>query len=199
MRKANSGAARAKRKKGSPERLLWGIPVLLAVLCFLLYANTLGHSLVFDDVTLILQNRSVLELDWATILYKGGYRPFRTLTYALNYAVGGEDPFGYHLVNVLLHALNAVLAFLLFWRLSRSNAVAGIGAAFMALHPVQTAAVAYVSGRKDLLAAFFLLAGFYLYVSRRKEGGIGWKTLVAVLPLFVLAILSKEVAIVLPV
>jgi tetratricopeptide (TPR) repeat protein len=160
-----------------------------------LYVNTLGHDFVFDDVTLILQNPSVRSLDWFSIIYWDGYRPVRTLTYGLNYAIGGEDPFGYHLVNIVLHGLNVLLVYSLVLLLGRSNLAAGSAGLLFAIHPVQSAAVAYISGRKDLLAAFFVLLGLNLYL--RSRNGESWKLAIA-FACFLMALLSKEVAIVFP-
>jgi len=173
---------------------LW-IGVGLFLLSVGLYLNTLGHDFVFDDVTLILQNPSVTSLDWFSIVYWDGYRPVRTLTYAVNYAIGGEDPFGYHLVNVLLHGLNVLLAYFLLFKLTRSNLIAGSAGLLFAVHPVQSAAVAYVSGRKDLLAAFFVLLGLNLYLKSRNSD---FPRLSIAFVCFMMAILSKEVAIVFP-
>ncbi len=169
---------------------------LVVGLALLAYANTLSNGFAFDDVTLIEQNPQVTELRWGEMLGRSGYRPFRTFTYALNYWLGGLDPFGYHLVNLLLHGANAALVYLLLSKLSRSRRAAFAGALLFALHPVQTAAVAYVSGRKDLLAAFFVLLGFLAYLSYRSSRGkihLG-----ASLGCFGLAVLSKEVAVVFP-
>ncbi len=179
-------------------RCNWVAAVLIAVSATILFANTLGHELLFDDVTLILQNPFVTSLDWKGIVWDSGYRPVRTLTYALNYAVSGENPFSYHLVNVLLHGANVLLLFHLVWLLSASNLAAGVAAALFAAHPVQTAAVAYVSGRKDLLAAFFVLAATSLFLTLRK--GTRYRVAVAVGSglAFLLALGSKEVAIVFP-
>ena len=170
--------------------------VLIFGVAFGLYANTLQHGFVYDDVTLIEQNQQVKSLQWTEIMSLKGYRPIRTLTYAMNFVLGGTDPFGYHLFNVLLHACNAVLVFFLFWRWSHANLLATVGALFFAVHPVQTAAVAYVSGRKDLLATFFVLLGCLCYRFYRERT----KRYLPVLGAFcfILAILSKEVAIVFP-
>ncbi len=178
----------------TPSWKLW-IGVGLFLLSVGLYLNTLGHDFVFDDVTLILQNPNVRDLDWFSIVYWDGYRPVRTLTYAVNYAIGGEDPFGYHLVNVLLHGLNVLLVYFLFLKLTRSNLIAGSAGLLFAVHPVQSAAVAYISGRKDLLAAFFILLGLNLYL--RSRNGDYSKFAIA-FACFLMAILSKEVAIVFP-
>jgi tetratricopeptide (TPR) repeat protein len=179
-------------------RCHWTAAVLIALFGTILFANTLGHELLFDDVTLILQNPFVTSLDWKGIVWDSGYRPVRTLTYALNYAISGEDPFSYHLVNVLLHGLNVLFLFRLVWLLSASNLMAGVAAGLFAAHPVQTAAVAYVSGRKDLLAACFVFAAMALFLTLR----VGTRHRLAAAAgsalAFLLALGSKEVAIVFP-
>jgi len=184
-----------ERQSGRDSSLVW-VALLLFGLTVLLYVNTLGHEVVFDDVTLIQQNPQVQQLDWLSIVWKGGYRPVRTLTYAFNYALDGENPAGYHLFNVLLHACNVILVFFFLWLLTRSKIVAGVAGLVYAVHPLQTAAVAYVSGRKDLLAAFFLLLGFTLYLMFRRNRTK--RQLGLVYLCFLLAVLSKEVALVFP-
>lgn len=193
-----------KRKPGAGKRPLdrgyktWSI-IFLALFSFLLYANTLGHGFVFDDITLILQNPQVQEFDLSGIFSLQGYRPVRTLTHALEWALFGENPMVFHLNNILLHMLNVLLLFLFLGRLTRSRLAALAGAVFFMVHPVQTAAVAYVSGRKDLLATFFLLLGFWLY-TRTADPRQGRRWIYpAAWACFFLALLSKEVAIVFPV
>ena len=170
--------------------------LLLAVTVVSLYSNTLFHSFVFDDVTLIQQNTDVTELNWGRILGRTGYRPVRTFTYALNFALGGVNPFGYHLLNLILHALNSILTFLLLRSLLGRLDAPFLGAMLFAVHPVQTASVAYVSGRKDLLATFFLLVASLLYVQWRRRGG--WQRVLLTALALLLAVLSKEVAVVFP-
>ena len=171
--------------------------LLLAAAVVSLYANTLFHDFVFDDVTLIQQNTDVTELNWGRILGRTGYRPVRTFTYALNFALGGANPFGYHLLNLILHAVNSILTFLLLRSILGRLDASFLGAMFFAVHPVQTASVAYVSGRKDLLAAFFLLLASLLYIQWRRRRG--WPRGVFTGLAVFLAVLSKEVAVVFPV
>ncbi len=183
----------ATTKRGRPSAWLgWA---LLAIAAFA-YWNTLDHAFVFDDATLISQNPQVTQLQWGQMLGRSGYRPVRTFTYALNYLVGGLDPWGYHLFNLVLHGFNSVLVYLLFFSLSQSTRLSFAGALLFTVHPAQTAAVAWVSGRKDLLALFFILLGTLAYISYRR--GREGKMLGAVLVCFVLATLSKEVALVFP-
>ena len=194
----------ARRKPGSsspglgarlrkPELLY---PCLLLAVVFGLYWNTLGHEFVHDDLTLIQQNRTVTELRWGDIFSHRVYRPVRTLTYAFNYWADGPDPSGYHLFNLLLHALNSILVYRLFRVVTGRRTPALAGALLFAAHPVQTAAVAYVSGRKDLLAAFFILAGCLSFLSYRDTARRRY--LLLCLACLVVGVLSKELVIVLP-
>ena len=195
--------SRRRKNKGSAPGLaarLWRpnliYPCLLLAVVLGLYWNTLGHEFVHDDLTLIQQNRTVTELRWGDIFSHRVYRPVRTLTYALNYWAGGLDPTGYHLFNVLLHALNSMLVYWLFRAVTGRRTLALAGALLFAAHPVQTAAVAYVSGRKDLLAAFFILAGCLSFLSYRDTGRRRY--LLLCLACLVVGVLSKELVIVLP-
>ena len=195
-------AARRKGRRSSPGlgARLWRpdliYPCLLLAVALGLYWNTLGHEFVHDDLTLIQQNRTVTELRWGDILSHRVYRPVRTLTYALNYWAGGLDPAGYHLFNLLLHALNSILVYWLFRAVTGRRTLAVAGALIFAAHPVQTAAVAYVSGRKDLLAAFFILAGCLSFLSYRDSGRRRY--LLLCLACLVVGVLAKELVIVLP-
>ncbi len=193
MTRKKRARSKSAASRGPDPRLLAAVLLLLSIG---LYLNTLGHGFVFDDGALILQNSQVTGLRWGEMLGSQGYRPVRTFTYAVNYLIGGTDPFGYHLLNVLLHAANVLLLLWLLWRWTASPLAASAGAALFAAHPVQTAAVAYVSGRKDLLVTLFLLASLALYTRFRREGG--WKFLAGSLALFVPAMLSKELAVVFP-
>ena len=168
--------------------------VLLVAVVASLYSNTLFHDFVFDDVTLIQQNPDVIDLNWGNIFGRSGYRPVRTFTYPLNSALGGMNPFGYHLFNLLLHAANSLLVFLFLRSIQGWIDVSFLGAMLFAVHPVQTASVAYISGRKDLLAAFFVLLALLFYNKWRRQGG--WQRLTLTVSALLLAILSKEVAVV---
>ena len=187
---------RANRKTPRKHSQVTLFCLLLAAVVVSLYANTLSHGFVFDDVTLIQQNTDVTQLNWGRILGRTGYRPGRTFTYALNYALGGTDPFGYHLLNLLLHAANSVLTFLLLRSILGRVDASFLGAMLFAVHPVQTASVAYISGRKDLLAGFFVLLASILYIGWRRRGG--WQRLALTILSLLLAVLSKEVAVVFP-
>ncbi|MBI2821324.1 MAG: tetratricopeptide repeat protein [Acidobacteria bacterium] len=151
---------------------------------------------MFDDLPLIQDSPQIRSADQvAKIFGRQGYRPVRTLTYALNYWLFGPHPFYFHLTNVLLHAANGVLVFLLLQTLFSPGAALA-GAALFICHPAQTAAVAYVSGRKDVLAAGFLVAGLLCFASFRNTRKR--HALLGAVGLFALALFSKEVAVIFP-
>ncbi|HON01177.1 MAG TPA: hypothetical protein PLM33_13090, partial [Acidobacteriota bacterium] len=186
MERTKRRDAHFEKRSHRTENLPWA-GWLVVVVATLLYVNTLGHDFVFDDISLILQNPQVTNLDWWGIIGKSGYRPVRTLTYALNYALTGENPVSYHAFNVLVHALNAWLLLVLVQRLTQSRRLALAVALLFAAHPAQTAAVAYISGRKDLLATGFVFTGLIFYLRWRSEEGRKYG--IAALTAFLLAVL----------
>jgi tetratricopeptide (TPR) repeat protein len=172
---------------------------------FLAYANSIGGEFVFDDTVIIQGNKIIQGLDgahlkeifgghyWKAVERQGGlYRPVVMLTYAVNYAVDGEDPTGYHLFNVVVHALNGILLFFLIEELVSRRPLSFLSALLFILHPIRTEGVASIVGRAESLSAFFILAGWWAYVRQRKEGGPRWLALS--LASFLLAVLCKESA-----
>lgn len=131
------------------------------------YLNSLGGALFFDDVMAVLKNPLVHDGDVAAIVsrpsWNGGirdklWRPTTTLTFAVNYALHGPAPAGYHLGNLLLHAGVSVLVLIVFARTTVVPRAALAAALLFATHPIHTEAVASVVGRAELIAA----AGFFL-------------------------------------
>ncbi len=176
-----------------------GLVFLVAVA---VYLNSLAGEFVFDDTSVIQSNPQIRSLGWTnltqifgshywqTVAGQGGlYRPVVILSYALNYAAGGLDPWGYHLVNVVLHALAAVLVYAVIEELFREARFSLWSGLLFALHPIRTEAVAYLTGRAEILAALFFLAAWRCHLLGRWALGAG---------AFLLAALSKESAFTLP-
>ncbi len=127
---------------------------------------------------------------------KGMYRPLLLVTYALNYAVGGYEVGGYHLVNIALHATNAALLLWLGYLLSGRLLVGFLAGIMFAVYPLTTEPVNYISSRSDTLSAMFYLLGICLFVRVSKNGR---STLyVATVGALILGLLSKSTAITLP-
>ena len=188
----------------------WTPLLALAVLGFALYADALQAPFLFDDNDAILRNRSIRTLGASLLeipdqLPVSG-RPLVSFSLAVNYALGGYDPWGYHLFNMLLHLANACLVFVVLRRAlctsrrseSQAGAVAWVAATIWAAHPLASEAVVYVMQRTELLVSFFSLGALAAAQQGWQEprqrglwhGG-------AVLCVFGAA-LCKEVAVVIP-
>jgi len=148
-----------------------------AILIFLaacaVYWNSLDGEFVFDD-TAIVKNLDprlggILGSHyWQSVAGSGGlYRPVVMLSYALNHLLGELDPWGYHLVNVVIHAVNAVLVLLVIGELFGDRRFAFWSGLLFALHPIRTEAVAYVVGRAESLAALGFLAAWWCWLRGR--------------------------------
>jgi hypothetical protein len=125
------------------------------------------------------------------------YRPVTTFSFALNYLWAKDSPAGYRIVNVLIHAANAFLVFLLVYALFRHKALALTSMAIFVFHPVHEWVVNYVVGRSDLLQMFFGLMSLMFFVEFIQKG----RSVLYVLSVvaFVLGLLSREATIILPV
>jgi protein O-mannosyl-transferase len=174
-------------------------PAILAVAVLLAYFNALAGVFQFDDYNVIVDNPAVHTLSaWFDSM--PGIRPLLKLSYALNWTID-SGPFGFHLFNVLVHAVNTVLVYRLL-RVLRGERVEMqwaplVGALLFALHPVHTEAVTYVSGRSISLMALFYLCSILAWMRADRAAHVGaWRALSA--GLFGATLLVKETAITLP-
>jgi protein O-mannosyl-transferase len=186
---------------------------LAALAGCVVFAPTLNYQFVWDDRATVLGNRAIRSLANAPLFFTGHaftgasadlrdikvieyYRPVWVLSLAVNHAVWGERPLGYHLSNVLLHALASGLTAWLVFELGAGAAAAALAGLLFAVHPVHAEAVAWVSARNELLLTAFLLLAFIAYLRLRR--GAGPHVGAACLAFFALALLSKETAVVFP-
>lgn len=160
------------------------------------YANALRADFQFDDYNVIVQSAVVHSWTAWWSDFPHGIRPLLKATYTLNWTLG-LGPFGFHLLNVLVHGLNTLLAYALakavVQRTSSESAYATwvplLTALLFAVHPIQTEAVTYISGRSMSLMTLLYLGSLLAYIHGRYLLSPA---------LFVLALLVKEVAVTLP-
>ncbi len=184
----------------------WAGPALLLGGVLLGYADSFSGSFQFDDFNVIVDNPSVHSVPAWLSGARRGIRPLLKLTYALNWT-GGTGPFGFHLFNVAVHACNTLLVYFLSRRLvSRDGRTRGetsaapaplLAALLFAVHPVQTEAVTYISGRSMSLMAFFYLGSMSSYIRGVETNGRVLTHLVSP-ALFLLAAMTRETAVTLP-
>jgi protein O-mannosyl-transferase len=200
-----------------PSIRLLAYPVLLVLLNLAAYSNTFQADWQFDDVPNILANSDIQisDLSWNSLVQAagnrvGGYRPVAYLTFALNYYFFGFSLVSHHSVNLLIHAANALLVFDVVRRISRlglpslpttsHQTLSFFVSAFWSLSPLQTQSVTYIVQRMNLLAALFALLFIRSYLRWRAASTRtnSWRSLAAISIWLLLAIGSKENAVVIP-
>ena len=178
--------------------------LFVLVVTFLAFYNLLDANFTNWDANLfVTENPLIRSLSWDNIkvifttFYKEDYlHPLVLLSYSLEYKLFELDPFHYHLDNLILHLCNTALVFYFIYLLSRKAAIAFVVTLLFGIHPLQVESVAWISERKGLLATFFFLQASisYLTYMKRARGVFLGISLFA----FILALLSKAVAVIFP-
>jgi tetratricopeptide (TPR) repeat protein len=226
MGKASKKKRFSSERRYEPEKVslpgsgLLGKPIVhiifLSVICLLAYSNTFKVPFQFDDKESIVENHTIKDL--GALIKPSAVKNIRyigVLTFALNYKVNGLDVTGYHIVNLFIHIINALIVYWLivltfstpFLEKSElkdsSNLLALFTALFFACHPVQTQAVTYIVQRFASLATMFYLFSIVMYVKARlDQTTFSASTLTFYFLSLVSAILAmktKEIAFTLPV
>jgi len=166
------------------------------------YLGSLDGQFVSDDLQMVAPNRLLNSLGWENIKVifasfdDANYMPLKVLSLAIDRAVWGPEPFGHHVINLLLHLGCALTIFSILRRLGFSSVAACLVALLWAVHPLQVESVAWITERKNVLSGFFFFAAFraYLEYSERPRA----VAYVGTLLLLSLALLSKMNTLVLP-
>jgi hypothetical protein len=183
-------------------------PVLVVLAAVVVYLNALANGFAFDDRYIVLENTRVHDITNLRDIFLtpywpffgselGLYRPFIIFVYAVQWAIGGGEPWVFHLGNIVFHATASLLGFLLLDRLT-SRVPALIGALFFAVHPLHTEAVANVVGQAELVAAIAILGACLVHVTRPAGVAVSWPRRIAIALLFGVGLATKESAVVLP-
>jgi hypothetical protein len=227
----------SKPSQKLPVQRIWDfkyyLAALVGIVTFAVYLAAVNNEFVgwWDDSEYVYDNPYIRSfnldfLKWAFLnFYASNWHPLTWISYALDYAIWGLNPIGYHLTNHIIHAVNSSLVVILIMKLLEIyqerairdgsttfidrpgmlmvGAVTGL---LFGLHPVHVESVAWVSERKDLLCAlFFLLSSMtytgYVTSGTAHEKGMSWffnKKYILSLGFFALALLSKPMAVSLP-
>ena len=185
------------------ERL--AVPLLVA-LVLAASATGLGNGFAYDDKWIILGNTRIHSLAawweffgqsyWPPAMHAALYRPLTILAFALQWQIGGGEPWPFHLVNVLLYGAGTVLLYR-FARELMPPLAAWVAAAIFAVHPVHVEAVANGVGQSELWVAAVIFLAMTCYVRWRRDGEPGPRRRAALAALYAIACLFKENGIVL--
>ena len=220
-RKSRERSARSQPEPPTEPRRAappsWLVPLAIAAITVVVFLPVLGADFVaYDDPENFLQNQHYRGLGWSelqwmwTTTHLGHYVPLSWMTLGLDYVLWGMNPAGYHAVNLLLHAANAVMLFFLSRRVFRlagieragdgfaAVAPAAFAALVFAIHPLRVESVAWITERRDMVALAFSLGSVLSYLRAQDAGSRRRRWYWLSVALFVCALLSKATAVMLP-
>lgn len=183
-----------------------GICVLLVVITWIVFGQTLNHDFVnYDDSDYVLKNSQVTRgltfggIIWAfTHIHSANWHPLTWISHMLDCQLYGLNPAGHHLSNVLLHTATAILLFVVFRQMTGSFWRSAFVAAIFAIHPLRVESVAWVAERKDVLSGLFFVLTVSAYVRYAKTPFSRLRYLMVVL-FFTAGLMCKPMLVTLPV
>ena len=189
----------------------WNVNIGCFIISCLCYLNSLWGDFCFDDISAIVENQdlrpetpfvNLFQDDfWGTPMHVDGshrsYRPLTIFTFRINYLIHGLQPIGYHVVNVLFHAMVTYLFTCFVSQISNGNlSLALISGLLFAIHPIHTEAIAGLVGRAESLSGIFYLTALLIYSKTSNHSGLIYCLDMAALGFTILcSVLSKEVGI----
>lgn len=191
--------------------------LLLILITSLVYLSSFWNTFVWDDEQFIYKNSYVQSFNLERIfsesttsgagIQSNYYRPLTTTSFALDHAIWGFTPVGFHLTNLVLHIGAGVMLFLMLTRLRLSILSSSVLSFIFLIHPIQTEAVTYINSRGDSLYAFFGFMSIYIFIrlmqSKRTQVSLGgilfptpkWLLGILVATTYLCSILAKEIGI----
>lgn len=196
------------RPASNPHLLIRIAPwVGLAAVALAVYINALSNDFVWDDFCLILEDHTIKTFNYLKYIFSsdffghreddlvyGYFRPLVSLSYAVDYALWQTNPFGYHLTNVILHAVATLLTAVVLGRMGLPRRAVFLAALLFAVHPMHTESVTWIAGRTDVIAFVLAMAAFVGHTTPR-TGSWGIAARGTAVACFGAALLAKEMAV----
>ncbi len=180
--------------------------VSLLLIIFLTFIHVTANDFInFDDSSYaILGNPLISEFSWKALKTvftqstAGFYDPIYILSNYLDYLIWGLNPVGFHLDNLIIHTLNALLVFKIVFRLTQNVGLAWLAGCFFGIHPIQVEAVVWAANRKDTLSLLFGLIAVYIYLLGTKAPKIPFKHWILSILCLIIGMGTKPTVIVIP-
>ncbi len=176
---------------------------LVLIITFISFSPSLKNDFInWDDNQYVYENPIIMGLSWENLktifskFHMGHYHPLTLLSYGLEYQFFQLNPSAYHTTNLILHLFNSLIVFWLIIMLRGGILTSLVVALLFGIHPLHVESVAWISERKDVLYSFFFLGSMISYLSYRKTPKVDYYYIS--LFLFVLSLLSKSMAVTLP-
>jgi protein O-mannosyl-transferase len=180
----------------------------ILIITFLAYLPSLQNEFTnWDDGVYVVENELVKGFTkenfnyWLTAFHHGNYHPITMWSYMLDFHIGNNNgelnPTTYHITNLIFHLLNTFLVFVVVGKIAANKMVGAIASIIFAVHPMHVESVAWVSERKDVLYTFFYLISLNIYLDYVKNPNM--RSYILLFVFFVLSLLSKSAAVVLPI
>jgi len=178
--------------------------IAIVIVSFIVFYPSLNNQFTnWDDPTYVVDNEMITGLgpkNLDQIFSKNvssNYHPLTMLSLAIDYSISGLEPYTFHLTNIIFHLLNTVLVFFFIYLLTKRKIwVAVIVSLFFGIHPMHVESVTWIAERKDVLYTFFFMGALIVYIRYIDTGK--WKFYLFASLLFIISMLSKAVAVTLP-
>lgn len=203
IKKQNQSKNSPKINKVKNRKIILSICLIVIIPSISFYPSLKNDFVNFDDIQYVTNNRMIQDFSLENIklifgrFYMGHYHPLTLLSYFLEFQFFNLNPFAYHTTNLLLHLLNSLLVFWLILMMGGGTLASLVVALLFSIHPLHVESVAWISERKDVLYSFFFFGSMISYLYYRKNHGMNYYYLS--LSLFVLSLLSKSMAVTLPI
>ncbi len=181
---------------------------LILLITALAYANILQNGFVWDDEAFILEWKEIRSFRNIPQIFQGAlpephtgtYRPVARSFFVFSYYLFGTEPFGYHLLSIIIHLSCTILVFLIVLQMTRRSMLALMASLLFGVHPIHTQAIAWITASYDIIGIAFFLASFYFYLKATDEKEVTKRKIFIGLSLLLalLAFLSYELALTLP-
>ena len=193
--------------------------LILILISVAVYSNTVFNSFVWDEVDIIRDDVYMKSAKYITYLFTPTYwqkdfavtttedkiyRPLWALTFLADYKLWGFEPFGWHLTNIILYAVCSVILYYFLLLILKNGSVSFLSTVLFTVYPIHTEAVAWMKNRSNILCCIFYLLSLIFFVkntgqTQNKPRISRYRNVLISILCFILALLSKEVAVSLPV